>query len=80
MTPEPVIGFCLLPLMTKSRWPPAARTCGKPGLFYGSLSDIGLACRDPNDDHIVTGDKDCLYRFQHSPCGWFLTRTPPPAL
>ena len=72
MTPEPVIRFCLLPLMTKSRWPPAVRTCGKPGLFFGSLSDIGPACRDPNDDHviatalavkadcIVTGDKDLL--------------------
>jgi putative PIN family toxin of toxin-antitoxin system len=41
-------------------------------MFYGPLPDIGPACRDPNDDHviatalavraeaIVTGDKDLL--------------------
>jgi len=47
-------------------------------MFYGPLPDIGPACRDPNDDHviatalairaevIVTGDKDLLTlsRFQ----------------
>jgi putative PIN family toxin of toxin-antitoxin system len=50
---------------------------GIAGLFVDPLPDIGLVCRDPNDDHviatavavkagiIVTGDKDLLALGRH---------------